>query len=314
MGSRRKDNPDEKRTIDQPPDQQKPPKKKGGFLSFLPCCGSADSDVDSPAQEPAQPAKPVNKTQPTRSQSSRAQQNASTTDTSNTQDSKDVIDEKAAQKQAENNGSASDTVMSEKPQGAASDQPVPVLPVNEPIRPNPEINPIGKDMIPAEPVTGPPHIVTSGPSGGPLDTSSSNNPSLQVQAPTPVAPQDDEDPTFDRTAEQKRRDEDIEMADKEPLTQAEAHEIAKDVERAHQEQTQGYDVTTLPPPPPLPRSDDGTQQERSGGTSIATTSEHDQRPNALLPAIRPEHRGRKCLVLDLDETLVHSSFKVRSAV
>jgi len=32
---------------------------------------------------------------------------------------------------------------------------------------------------------------------------------------------------------------------------------------------------------------------------------------ALLPAMRPEHKGRKCLVLDLDETLVHSSFKVR---
>ncbi|KAI9319334.1 HAD-like domain-containing protein [Dichotomocladium elegans] len=30
----------------------------------------------------------------------------------------------------------------------------------------------------------------------------------------------------------------------------------------------------------------------------------------LLPPISPEHHGRKCLVLDLDETLVHSSFKV----
>lgn len=31
----------------------------------------------------------------------------------------------------------------------------------------------------------------------------------------------------------------------------------------------------------------------------------------LLPPIANEHKGRKCLVLDLDETLVHSSFKVR---
>ncbi|KAH7321379.1 HAD-like domain-containing protein [Stachybotrys elegans] len=30
----------------------------------------------------------------------------------------------------------------------------------------------------------------------------------------------------------------------------------------------------------------------------------------LLPPIRAEHKGRKCLVLDLDETLVHSSFKI----
>jgi len=34
---------------------------------------------------------------------------------------------------------------------------------------------------------------------------------------------------------------------------------------------------------------------------------------ALLPPVLPEHRNRKCLVLDLDETLVHSSFMVRRA-
>lgn len=33
-------------------------------------------------------------------------------------------------------------------------------------------------------------------------------------------------------------------------------------------------------------------------------------PAPLLPPIAPKHHGRKCLVLDLDETLLHSSFKV----
>lgn len=33
-------------------------------------------------------------------------------------------------------------------------------------------------------------------------------------------------------------------------------------------------------------------------------------PRPLLPPVSPKHAGRKCLVLDLDETLVHSSFKV----
>ncbi|GIQ87974.1 hypothetical protein KIPB_010128 [Kipferlia bialata] len=32
-------------------------------------------------------------------------------------------------------------------------------------------------------------------------------------------------------------------------------------------------------------------------------------PEGLLGPVHPSHRGRKCLVLDLDETLVHSSFK-----
>ena len=31
---------------------------------------------------------------------------------------------------------------------------------------------------------------------------------------------------------------------------------------------------------------------------------------ALLPDIRPEEADKKCIVIDLDETLVHSSFKV----
>ena len=41
------------------------------------------------------------------------------------------------------------------------------------------------------------------------------------------------------------------------------------------------------------------QPKAAGGTS----------PDCLLPPIAPEDRGKKCLVLDLDETLVHSSFK-----
>ncbi|KAI0329695.1 NIF-domain-containing protein [Cubamyces sp. BRFM 1775] len=35
-------------------------------------------------------------------------------------------------------------------------------------------------------------------------------------------------------------------------------------------------------------------------------------PRPLLPPVSPKHAGRKCLVLDLDETLVHSSFKAIS--
>ena len=46
---------------------------------------------------------------------------------------------------------------------------------------------------------------------------------------------------------------------------------------------------------------------------------HDQKQNSqskstkqLLPEIRDEDVGKKCIVIDLDETLVHSSFKVRN--
>lgn len=40
------------------------------------------------------------------------------------------------------------------------------------------------------------------------------------------------------------------------------------------------------------------------------THSQDGLPRPLLPPLSPKHAGRKCLVLDLDETLVHSSFKV----
>ncbi|KAG9256112.1 HAD-like domain-containing protein [Emericellopsis atlantica] len=54
---------------------------------------------------------------------------------------------------------------------------------------------------------------------------------------------------------------------------------------------------TIPPPPPpiVP------------ATTTITLAEPQQ---ALLPPLAPALKGRKCLVLDLDETLVHSSFKI----
>ncbi|KAI0786734.1 HAD-like domain-containing protein [Abortiporus biennis] len=46
---------------------------------------------------------------------------------------------------------------------------------------------------------------------------------------------------------------------------------------------------------------------KQGGIGIPVGP--DGKPQPLLPPISPKHAGRKCLVLDLDETLVHSSLK-----
>ncbi|KAF8601042.1 NLI interacting factor [Ceratobasidium sp. AG-I] len=45
-----------------------------------------------------------------------------------------------------------------------------------------------------------------------------------------------------------------------------------------------------------------------GGTGIPIGP--DGQPKPLLPPLAACHAGRKCLVLDLDETLVHSNFKL----
>jgi len=52
----------------------------------------------------------------------------------------------------------------------------------------------------------------------------------------------------------------------------------------------------------------GSGDTKSGDTEESYSST-DYGDVALLPPLKPEHIGKKCLVLDLDETLVHSSFK-----
>ncbi|KAL7281766.1 hypothetical protein ACG7TL_005086 [Trametes sanguinea] len=62
-----------------------------------------------------------------------------------------------------------------------------------------------------------------------------------------------------------------------------------------------------------PMDDIEDEEERlimNGGAGIPIGPDGVPRP--LLPPVSPKHAGRKCLVLDLDETLVHSSFKAIS--
>lgn len=60
---------------------------------------------------------------------------------------------------------------------------------------------------------------------------------------------------------------------------------------------------TLPPPPPVPQIPTADE--------VIEVDQMEQKQQWLLPPIAPRFKGKKCLVLDLDETLVHSSFKVR---
>lgn len=68
------------------------------------------------------------------------------------------------------------------------------------------------------------------------------------------------------------------------------------------------------PPPPAPSSPISTANapvSEDETAVVAAPAEPEQK--WLLPPIQPQLKGRKCLVLDLDETLVHSSFKVSSS-
>ena len=72
-------------------------------------------------------------------------------------------------------------------------------------------------------------------------------------------------------------------------------------EHTHEEVVQQSPQATvvLPPPPPPPIAPE-----------VPSAPENHDQQWLLPPAVAPL-KGRKCLVLDLDETLVHSSFKVR---
>ncbi|KAI1368278.1 HAD-like domain-containing protein [Xylaria arbuscula] len=66
-----------------------------------------------------------------------------------------------------------------------------------------------------------------------------------------------------------------------------------------------YPKTVPPPPPPPIANEEPTVVEEE---KVAVAEPPQQK--FLLPPIEPRFKGRKCLVLDLDETLVHSSFKI----
>jgi RNA polymerase II subunit A small phosphatase-like protein len=143
------------------------------------------------------------------------------------------------------------------------------------------------------------------------DNLQSNRPSItvQVQAPTPISSQHDSPSTSidtnTPTASNRDEDGDTEMAEA----------PAPPVDHVSQDLKQPRGAlpikTDVPPTPShantqLPRAPVPPTLENS-----VVPTPNNERQQWLLPPIRAEHKGRKCLVLDLDETLVHSSFKVQ---
>ncbi|KAJ5106332.1 hypothetical protein N7456_003007 [Penicillium angulare] len=125
------------------------------------------------------------------------------------------------------------------------------------------------------------------------DQSSSEKPTMAngvVSEPKAedIAP---EDQTQARTVEEPSA---VESMSKQPINgDMEDHSHAEEVAQQPPQTT-----VILPPPPPPPVAPE-----------IPSAPETNEQQWLLPPAL-PHLSGRKCLVLDLDETLVHSSFKV----
>ncbi|KAF2400628.1 NIF-domain-containing protein [Trichodelitschia bisporula] len=130
-----------------------------------------------------------------------------------------------------------------------------------------------------------------------------NAPQIAIEAPTPVS-SPEEQLIHDRTREQEERDTDIEMTDSGQTVPIAANEVQSADDAGGQSPPENAPIKVdLPPPPPLADRQAQVQQPKAPETA-------PEPQKWLLPGIRPEHSGRKTLVLDLDETLVHSSFKI----
>ncbi|KAH9893052.1 NIF-domain-containing protein [Xylariomycetidae sp. FL2044] len=125
-----------------------------------------------------------------------------------------------------------------------------------------------------------------------------SGPSITVNAPLAENPEVEESPA--EPVPTKDVDGDVNMPDAETVTNQRTTPAAA---AAAEEQ---YPKPVPPPPPgpiPVPNPLPAAQEDNS-----VATDESQQR--FLLPPIEPRFKGKKCLVLDLDETLVHSSFKI----
>lgn len=278
-------------------------KSKLGFLSFLNCCSGSDSTNATDMDDPALPPKKAAKVQPVVRRPSRTAEKIGVPDVgAKDEEHKEAFDEKNA---VQGDGGES-SVMSEKPpindsrpqisqRDSSHDKVVPMPVAATRAQPNPSTQP---ETIPAQPDTvSPTPVVTENHSNYDQVT----NLQVSVQAPTPVESVGVL-PSQDWGSGEAKRNTDVEMTDAPPEEpEEEQQEVAEPV--TPEPHTPKAD---LPPPPPLLRRE--SQLATKETPPVPASSSEKQ--TWLLPPVQPRLHGRKCLVLDLDETLVHSSFKI----
>jgi carboxy-terminal domain RNA polymerase II polypeptide A small phosphatase len=257
------------------PSQQ--PKKKG-FLSFL-CCGVPDSANTLDPNDAAVPANKITKVPSGRPTTASRPEHGSTSQVNAAVQSQN---EKEALRQAEPEREKNEAASLESGRALQSGAPAVNGDAN---RPSGDARDQPLPALPQEAEKASPQAEQSNPSvvvQGPSRTDSTRA-SSSAQAPSQQA---------------EDAEGDVKMIDSDPVP-TERVEPAAPVPR--QAET-ARPVLPPPPstPPPQPSSDE-----------IAAPEPTEQKQQWLLPPIAPRFQGKKCLVLDLDETLVHSSFKVR---
>lgn len=278
-------------------------KKRGGLLSLLNCCSAPEDANTVELGEQAVPAKKAKVLQQKTGRQStplvKPNVNAPEAGAVESKTPEDSIggpeysEIKSAAKPTMITRSSKDRVTTEKspaqnnftqPVGEAKEAPAPTETRDPQLPPPPIANNAPQDA-------------KDGQSTIPVQAAGNTAPPQLIAADESVAQQGTT--INDRTPQQEQQDPDIVMVDAPPVSQAADVPPAATRELA---QTQ----TNLPPPPPR----NGQDRATSSSTAVAP----NEKQQWLLPPLQPQLKGRKCLVLDLDETLVHSSFKVRKLI
>jgi len=309
------------------------PKKKGvaRFLALLTCCGGqpAEENADEATQEASKRIQKPRPTQPMQAMAS-GRPDESQVATSATE-SKDILP--AGSENTHDIASSTEKSTTLPPvtsQQNARSQPLATQEFSEKTISTAPVDAVTSTQrnvdksLPATPATG------GRPPAPRLFRSESERHAAQVAAwpPTPLVSEEplseesEEEAINDRTPEQARVDEDLELNEAQPHVPIAPNELAptmpppeirrQSTGRPGLSRGEASSIVSSAPQPPIPATE---RQIQASPLAAARHEEVSTAPavpqiKALLPAMRPEHKGRKCLVLDLDETLVHSSFKV----
>lgn len=267
-------------------------RKTGGLLSCLPCFAPKDVRDEGTPLENVKRAEKIPEGRISQSTPVKKQYPVATAESS-AGDSKGAVDEKAP---TETFGPG--VVEKSRPGGDGTVEPVQPSHDNPPQIFTRSSSKKQQDSAPAQ--------VSAPIQPGLLQT---DHPAINIQTPTPGTtpvvgrPSEEQQRIIeDQTEDQKALDADIEMKDV-PLSSNDVHHEGEDLNAAAA--TTEQPKVDLPPPPPLEQRQDAIQKQTS------EVSEASEPQKYLLGPIESRFKGKKCLVLDLDETLVHSSFKVK---
>lgn len=283
-------------------------KSSSRFLSFLNCCSGHDDRNTGDVDEQVLPAK-KSKPQPVReklinqSEKTEVENNGGN---ANHSEAKDTLEEKETSLEIKEKPEL--PLSLEKNQGPAArpqmmrkegSRETPLISAATTVAPEKQDNPTPKQDQSQSPPPPASQLVPI----LPITTEGLQAPAVNVQAPTPVVGQEELDPNPDWTPDPSKRNSDVEMSDAPPDEgKLVEHETAESPALPKVEAQK----TELPPPPPLDQ-----RQSQIGTREVpAVPGSSQERQIWLLPPVQPQFKGRKCLVLDLDETLVHSSFKI----